>query len=274
MPYLVRVMGYGLRRPKERVIGQDVAGVVESVGAGVTRLHPGDEVFGVARGAFAEYVRAPADKVAPKPSNLSFEQAAAVPVSGCAALRALRHDGQIAAGQRVLIIGASGGVGTFAVQLAKAFGAHVTGVASTSKLDLVRSLGADEVVDYTREDITDGRRRYDLVLDTAGRRPLAQVRRAVTPSGTLVLVGGEGGSRLTGGFERQLGALALSPLVRQRVRSLASKETWEDLLFLKERIEAGELTPVVGRTFPLRDAAQALADADEGHGRGKNVVTV
>lgn len=274
LPYLVRVMGFGLRKPKARVPGRDVAGSVEAVGKDVTQFAPGDEVFGTCRGAFAEYACARADGLAPKPANLTFEQAAAVPVSACAALHGLRDAGRIHAGQTALIIGASGGVGTFAVQLAKAFGAHVAGVCSTTKVDLVRSIGADHVIDYTREDFADGRHLYDLILDTAGRRSLSHLRRALTPRGTLVLVGGEGGGRWTGGFERQLRAVLLSPFVRQRLRSLSSVERRDDLLFLKDLIEAGTVTPVISRTYPLDEAPKALGDADEGHGRGKAVITV
>jgi NADPH:quinone reductase-like Zn-dependent oxidoreductase len=274
LPYIVRLMGVGLRKPKARVPGWDVAGRVEAVGRAVTQFQPGDEVFGVCRGAFAEYACARAESLAPKPANLSFEQAAAVPVSGCTALRGLRDSGGIQAGQTALIIGASGGVGTFAVQLAKVFGAHVTGVCSTTKMDLVRSLGADHVIDYTREDFADGRQRYDLILDTAGRRSLSHLRRALSAQGTLVIVGGEGGGRWTGGFERQLRAALLSPFVGQRLRSLASTERQEDLRFMKDVIEAGKVTPVVNRTYPLAEAAKALSDADEGHGRGKVVITV
>jgi NADPH:quinone reductase-like Zn-dependent oxidoreductase len=273
-PYLVRLMGVGLRRPKNRIVGMDVAGTVEATGKDATRFHQGDEVFGVCAGAFAEYACAGAEKLAPKPANLTFEQAAAVPVSGCAALHALRDEGRIQAGQSVLIIGASGGVGTFAVQLAKAFGAQVTGVCSTTKVDLVRSLGADRVIDYRREDFAAGMHRYDLIVDTAGRRPLSHLRRALAPRGTLVIVGGEGGGRWAGGFDRQIRAVLLSPFVRQRPRSLISTERSEDLMALKELIEAGRVTPVVDRTFPLGDAAKALSDADEGHGRGKAVITV
>jgi NADPH:quinone reductase-like Zn-dependent oxidoreductase len=274
LPYIVRLMGVGLRKPKHRVIGWDVAGTVEAVGSDVTRLQPGDEVFGTCRGAFAEYACGRADTVAPKPANLTFEQAASVPVSGCTALRGLRDAGAVQAGQSVLIVGASGGVGTFAVQLAKMFGAHVTGVCSTTKLELVRSIGADAVIDYTREDFAVGAQRYDLILDTAGRRPLSQLRRALAPRGTLVIVGGEGGGRWSGGFERQLRAALLSPFVGQRLRPLSSSERREDLMFLKDVIEAGDVTPVISRTYPLEEAAKALSDADEGHGRGKVVITV
>lgn len=273
LPYLAR-LGFGLRKPAKPVVGYDVAGTVEAVGQHVTRPRPGDVVYGVAAGALAEYAVARADRIAAKPANLTFEQAAAVPVSGCAALHGLRDSGRIQAGQTVLIIGASGGVGTFAVQLAKAFRAEVTGVCSGAKADLVRSIGADHIIDYTTEDITDGGRRYDLVLDTAGRRSLSHLRRALAPRGTLVIVGGEGGGRLLGGFDRQLRAVLLSPFVRQRLRSVLSVERREDLEYLTEMIEAGKITPVIDRCLPLADATQALRDADEGHGRGKVVVTL
>ena len=274
MPYLVRLMGVGLRKPKSRVLGRDVAGSVEEVGRDVRQFEPGDAVYGTCDGAFAEYVSVRADRVAPKPANLTFEQAAGVPVSACAALHALRDAGSVQDGQTVLIIGASGGVGTFAVQLARAFGAHVTGVCSTTNADLVRSIGAEHVIDYTHEDFVDGTRRYDLILDTAGRRSLSQLRRALTPRGTLVLVGGEGGGRWTGGFDRQLRATLLSPFVRQTLRSLISTERQEDLLVLTELIEAGTVAPVINQTYPLNEVTKALGDADEGHGRGKTVVTV
>jgi NADPH:quinone reductase-like Zn-dependent oxidoreductase len=274
LPYFVRLMGLGLRKPKARVPGWDVAGSVETVGKDVTDFQPGDEVFGTCRGSFAEFASARPETLAAKPANLTFEQAAGVPVSGCTALHGLRDEGELQAGQTALIIGASGGVGTFAVQLAKVFGAHVTGVCSTTKVDLVRSLGADHVIDYTREDFTDGRQRYELILDTAGRRPLSHLRRALTPKGTLVIVGGEGGGRLTGGFERQLRAGLLSPFVGQRLRAVMSTARQEDLRYLKDVIEAGEVTPVISKTYPLAEAAKALSDADEGHGRGKRVITV
>jgi NADPH:quinone reductase-like Zn-dependent oxidoreductase len=274
LPYFVRLMGLGLRKPKTPVLGWDVAGSVEAVGKDVTDFQPGDEVFGTCRGSFAEYACARPENLALKPANLSFEQAAAVPVSGCTALHGLRDEGEIQAGQTAVIIGASGGVGTFAVQLAKVFGAHVTGVCSTTKVDLVQSLGADQVIDYTREDFADGGQRYDLILDTAGRRSISHLRRALTPRGTLVIVGGEGGGRLTGGFERQLRAALLSPFVGQRLRAVMSTERQEDLRYLKDVIEAGEVTPVISKKYPLAEAAKALSDADEGHGRGKTVITV
>jgi NADPH:quinone reductase-like Zn-dependent oxidoreductase len=275
LPYLVRVMGYGLRTPKLGVRGRDVAGRVAAVGTNVTQVRPGAEVFGIGEGSFAEYVCARADKLAPKPANLTFEQAAAVPISGLTALQGLRDAGGVQPGQRVLIIGAAGGVGSFAVQLAKAFGAAVTGVASTTKVDLVRSLGAEEVIDYTREDFADGARRWDLIVDTAGRRSLAQLRRALARRGTLVIVGGEGGGRWLGGFDRQiLRAPILSALVRQRLRPFVSKERREDLVVLKELIEAGNLTPVIDRTYPLSEAPAAIRHLEAGHARGKVVITV
>jgi NADPH:quinone reductase-like Zn-dependent oxidoreductase len=243
LPYLVRIMGTGLRRPKNATLGMDVAGVVDTVGAGVTQLRPGDEVFGTCAGSLAEYACARADHVAPKPANLTLEQAAVLPTSGCTALQGLRDVGRVAAGQSVLIIGASGGVGTFAVQLAKSFGAEVTGVCRTNAIDLVRSVGADHVIDYTREGVADGARRYHLILDTAGRRSLTELRRALTPRGTLVIVGGEGGGKWTGGFERQiLRASVLSLVVPQRLRPLMSTARRHDLLVLKEMAEAGKLT--------------------------------
>jgi NADPH:quinone reductase-like Zn-dependent oxidoreductase len=274
LPYLVRIMGFGMRKPKNPKLGMDVAGVVEKVGKDVTQVRPGDEVFGTCAGSFAEYACARADNVAPKPANLSLEQAAVVPTSGSTALQGLRDVGRIEAGQSVLIIGASGGVGTFAVQLAKGFGAEVTGVCRTNAIGLVQSIGADHVIDYTREDFADGIRRHDLILDTAGRRSLAQLRRALTTRGTLVIVGGEGGGRWTGGFERQIvRATLLSLVVRQRLRPLISTARREDLLVLKEMAEAEKLIPVISKTCPLSEAATVLRNADEGHGRGKVVIT-
>jgi NADPH:quinone reductase-like Zn-dependent oxidoreductase len=274
-PYLVRVMGYGLRTPKVGIRGRDVAGRVEAVGNNVTQVQPGEEVFGIGEGSFAEYVSARPDKLAPKPANLTFEQAAAVPISGLTALQALRDTGKVQPRQKVLIIGAAGGVGSFAVQLAKAFGAEVTGVASTTKVDLVRSLGADEVLDYTREDFADGARRWDLIVDTAGRRSLSHLRDALTRRGTLVIVGGEGGGRWLGGFDRQiLRAPILSLLVRQRLRPLVSKERSGDLVVLKELIEAGKVTPVIDRTYPLSEVPEAIRYLEAGHARGKIVIRV
>src|SRR3954471_1459156 len=239
LPYLLRAVGYGLRRPKVAGLGSELAGVVEAVGAKVTGLAPGEAVFGTCSASFAEYAATEPDKLARMPANLSFQQAAAVPVSAVTALQALRDRGRVQLGQRVLIIGASGGVGTFAVQIAKAFGAHVTGVSSTTKLDLVRSLGADDVIDYTHADVTDDGRRYELVLDIGGNRPLSQLRRVLTRDGTLVIVGGEGGGRWTGGLHRQLGATVLSLFVRQRLGTFVAKPNRTDLDALKALIEAG-----------------------------------
>src|SRR5918911_1927354 len=282
-PYLVRLMGVGVRAPKQRVLGRDLAGTVEAVGSATTGFQPGDEVFGSGRGTLAEYACAGAADVgkvggagvlARKPANLTFAQAAAVATSGSTALQSLRDAGGVRGGQSVLIIGASGGVGTFAVQLAKHFDAHVTGVCSTAKTELVRSLGADAVIDYTREAFAERPERYDLIVDTAGRRSLSRLRHALTPCGTLVVVGGEGGGRLTGGFERQLGALVLSRVVSQRLVPLMAADRRVDLLFLKDVLEEGKLTPVIDRTFTLAEAAQALTDAQEGHGRGKKVIVI
>jgi len=276
LPYLIRIVvpTLGLRKPKVPVLGMDVAGHVEAVGSKVTRFQPGDEVFGWCSGSFAEYACAPEDQLAPKPANLSFDQAAAVPISGFAALQGLRDQGEVKAGQKVLVIGAAGAVGSFAVQLAKAFGAEVTGVCSTTQVDLVRSIGADDVIDYTREDVTDGTRHWDLIIDTAGRRTLSQLRRALTPRGTLVIVGGEGGGRWMGGFTRNLRAPLLSRFVGQRLRMLASKENQEDLQTLGELIQAGKLTPRIGRTYPLGEVPEAIRALEAGDTRGKIVITV
>jgi len=270
-PYLMRILGFGFRGPKNRVPGLDVAGTVAAVGAGITRFQAGDEVFGISRGSFAEYAAAREDKLVRKPAGLSFEQAAVVAVSGLAALQGL-HAGRIAAGQKVLIIGASGGVGTYAVQLAKAFGATVTGVASTAKAGLVRSIGADQVIDYTREDFADGHQHYDLILDIGGNSRLSRLRRALTRRGTLVIVGGEG-ARWTG-VGRQLRALALSVLIRQRLTMFVSRHRQADLDTLRQLIETGKVTPVIGRTYPLAEAPQAIRELHAGHARGKIVITV
>lgn len=272
LPYLVRLLGYGLRAPKVRP-GMDVAGRVEAVGANVSTLQPGDEVFGTCTGAFAEYVSAAEDTLALKPANLTFEQAAAVPTSGCTALQGLRDAGKVQPGRKVLIIGAAGGVGTFAVQIARGFGADVTGVCSTTKLDLVRSLGADDVIDYTRDDVADGSRRYDLIIDTAGNRSLSQLRRALAPDGTLVLVGGEGGGRWFGGTDRLLRAFLVSPFVSQQLRAMFSVSRREDLHVLRELVEAGTVTPVIDRTYQLAEVADAIRYIAAGHARGKVVVT-
>jgi NADPH:quinone reductase-like Zn-dependent oxidoreductase len=274
LPYLVRVMGFGLRKPKIRIRGMDVAGTVEEAGRNIIRLKKGEQVYGTCDGSFAEYACAKAERLAPKPANLSFEQAAAVPISGMTALNGLRDAGKLQSGQKVLIIGAAGGVGTYAVQLAKALGAAATGVCSTSKVELVQALGAEEVIDYTQEDFTDGTRQFDLILDTAGRRPLSQLRRALRPQGTLVIVGGEGGDRWLGGFQRQIFAPVRSLFTDQKMHGLISKERQQDLLTLRDLIEAGKLTPVIGRTYPLREAPQAIRYLEQGHAQGKVVLTV
>lgn len=273
LAYPVRLVS-GLRAPRNPVPGLDVAGSVVAVGADVTRFAAGDEVFGVSRGSFAEYACAREDKLACKPANLSFDRAAAVAVSGTTALQGLRDAGRVEPGQHVLIVGASGGVGTFAVQIAKALGAEVTGVCSTAKVDLVRSIGADHVIDYTHDDFADGSRCYDLILDLGGNSPLSRLRRTLTPSGTLVIAGGEEGGRWTGGMGRNLRALALSPFGRQRLTGLVSKPRRADLERLAQLIEDGKLNPVIDKTFPLRQAPDAMRYLEAGSARGKLVITV
>jgi NADPH:quinone reductase-like Zn-dependent oxidoreductase len=274
LPYLIRCAGYGLRRPKVAGLGSELAGVVEAVGANVTGLEPGEAVFGTCTAAFAEYASARPDELARMPANLSFEQAAAVPVSAVTALQALRDRGRVQRGQRVLVIGASGGVGTFAVQIAKAYGAQVTGVSSTQKVDLVRSLGADRVIDYTRADITDDDQRFDLVLDIGGNRPLSQLRRVLTGDGTLVIVGGEGGGRWTGGIHRQLGAMVVSLFVRQRLGTFIAKPNTANLDALRALIEAGSVTPAIDRVIALDQVPDAIRDLTRGHVRGKIVIAL
>lgn len=273
-PYAIRAAGFGLRAPRGRIRGLDVAGRVEALGPGATRFRPGDEVYGTCTGSFAEYACAKEDELAPRPARLGPEEAAVVTISACTALQALRA-GRMEPDGRVLVIGAAGGVGTYAVQLAKALGAaHVTGVCSGPKADLVRSLGADEVLDHTREDPTDGARTYDLVLDIAGNRPLRRLRRALTPRGSLVIVGGETDGRWIGGHDRQLRALLLSPFTRHRLRGLASTPRAEDLRVLGELMESGALTPVVDRTYPLAEVPDAIRRLREGRVRGKIAIRV
>ena len=272
LPYAARLVA-GLRAPKNPVPGLDVAGVVVAVGSEVTRFQPGDEVFGVSKGSFAEFAAAREDKLALKPSRLSFEQAAAVPVSGMTALRGLCDVGRLQAGQKVLIVGASGGVGSYAVQIAKALGAEVTGVCSTSKLDLVRSIGADHVIDYSQDDFADGETRYDLILDIGGNSALSRLRQALAPKGTLVIVGGEGGGNWIG-MGRQLRALALSPFVGQRLTLLAPKEHYAFLERLTELIENGQLVPVIEQTYPLSEMPNAMRQLVAGRARGKLVITI
>jgi NADPH:quinone reductase-like Zn-dependent oxidoreductase len=274
LPYPVRLAGYGLRTPKTQVPGMDVAGVVEAVGKDVTRFQPGDEVFGIGVGAFAEYARAREDKLVPKPANLTFEQVAVVATSGLTALQGLRDKGRVGPGQKVMVIGASGGVGTFAVQLAKAFGAEVTGVCSTTKVDMVRSLGADHVIDYTSADFAEGVSRYDVILDIGGNASLSRLRRALTPKGTLVIAGGETDGRWLGGTDRQIRALMLSPFVGQKLGSFLCSQNLQDLIVLKELIEAGKVAPAIDRTYPLSEVPKAIRYLKEGHARGKVVITV
>ncbi|NEA35923.1 NAD(P)-dependent alcohol dehydrogenase [Streptomyces sp. SID13031] len=272
-PYLLRLV-FGVRRPRNPVLGRELAGRVVGVGEGVTKFAEGDEVFGIGEGTFAEYAVARVGKLATKPASLSFAQAAACGISGTTALQALRDGGRIQAGQKVLITGASGGVGSFAVQLAKAFGAEVTGTASTAKLGLVKSLGADHVLDYTNEDFADGTVHYDLIIDLAGNPTLKRLRRALTKTGTAVIAGGEGGGPIAGGTDRQLRARLLSPFVRQRMTSLLARETATDLEVLKELIEAGQVVPSIDSIVPLTGAPQALCDLEDGLVGGKITVTV
>jgi NADPH:quinone reductase-like Zn-dependent oxidoreductase len=274
LPYLIRMFGFGLRAPKSRVRGAAMAGVVEAVGERVSDLRAGEAVFGTCDGAFAEWALARPDKLARKPEQLGFEHAAAVPISGVTALQALRDQAKVQPGQKVLVIGAGGGVGSFAVQIARAFGAEVTAVCSGAKQELVRSIGADHVIDYTREDFTDRARHYDVILDTAGHRPLSRLRRALTRGGTLVIVGGEGGDRWLGGLGRTLRAVLLSPFVSQKLRGLVSIERKRDLEALGELIEAGKVKPVVDRTFSLSEVPDAIRYLEHGHARGKVVITV
>jgi NADPH:quinone reductase-like Zn-dependent oxidoreductase len=271
-PYLLR-LGFGIRAPRNPVLGREVAGTVAAVGSAVTRFSVGDEVFGVGRGSFAEYTAAREDKLARKPANTSFAQAAAAPVSALTALQALTDVGRVEQGQKVLVIGASGGVGSYAVQLAKAFGAQVTAVCSTAKIDLVRSLGADHVIDYTKDDFADGTHRYDLILDIAGNPDLSRLRRALTDTGTAVIVGGEEGDNWTGGMGRTLRALVLSRFVHQRLTNFISTQSTGDLERLTELIEAGKVKPSVDRTYPLDQLPDAMRQLEAGKVRGKVAIT-
>jgi NADPH:quinone reductase-like Zn-dependent oxidoreductase len=273
MPYAMRLAGFGVRHPKAPNPGRALAGVVEAVGAKVTAFAPGDEVYGTCDGSFAQYTIAQPSMLARKPANLSFEQAAAVPISGVTALQAIRK-ANVLPGQTVLVVGASGGVGTFAVQIAKALGAVVTGVCSTAKADLVRSLGADHVIDYTLKDFAEGTHRYDAIIDTGGNRRLSHLRRALTARGTLVIVGGETGGRWLGGFDRSLRAGLVSPFVSQKLAMLTSKENGADLDAIRELIEAGQVSAAVDRSYPLRETAAAIRHLMDGHTMGKVVITV
>jgi NADPH:quinone reductase-like Zn-dependent oxidoreductase len=273
LPYPIRAAGFGLRRPKFLNPGRSATGTIESVGNEVTGFKAGDEVYGTCDGSFAEFARAPAKRLAAKPTNLSAEEAAAVPVSALAALQAVRK-AQVKSGERVLIIGASGGVGTFAVQIAKASGAHVTGVSSTAKTELVLGLGADQVIDYTRADIADGVHRYDVILDIGGNRRLSELRRALTPRGRLVIVGGETGGRWLGGTDRQVRALLLSRVVSQRMTTFVASENSADLMALTELIQSGAVRPAVDRAYPLSETPAAVRYVMEGRAQGKVVIAV
>jgi NADPH:quinone reductase-like Zn-dependent oxidoreductase len=273
-PYLIRIMGFGFRAPKQPISGLDLSGTVVAVGSDVSRFSVGDEVFGTGKGSFAEYATAREDDLVKKPSSLKFEQAAVVPVSGTTAIQGLRDVGRIEDGQSVLIIGASGGVGSFAVQIAKSYGAQVTGVCSTSKIDLVCSLGADHVVDYTHEDFADGAHKYDLILDIGGNSSLSRLRRALARTGTLVIVGGEDGGNWTGGIGRQLRAFVMSIFLRQRLTSFISKANGVDLESLIPLLDSGDVTPIVDKTYSLAQAPAAMNEMVEGRVRGKIAVTI
>jgi NADPH:quinone reductase-like Zn-dependent oxidoreductase len=273
-PYLIRVLGFGLMKPKQPIPGLDVAGRVVEVGSAVTRFAPGDEVFGVANGSFAEYTVANEDKLVAKPADLTFEAAAAATVSGITALEALTDVGNVQAGQKVLVVGASGGVGTYAVQLAKALGAVVTGVASASKADLLHSLGADHVIDYETSLLVDSPCRYDLIIDIGGRNKVSSLRRVLTPQGTLVFVGGEGGNRVTGGIGRQVGASLLSLFLKQRLTMFISSEHHSIMQRLSEFIQSGDVTPSIGQRFDLDDVPAAMFELEAGTARGKTVIIV
>ena len=276
-PYIVRAIN-GLRKPKDTRVGRDLAGQVEAVGRNVTRFQPGDEVFGTSRGAFAEYVCADEKKLALKPANVTFEQAAAVPMAAITALRGLRDKGRIQPGQKVLINGAAGGVGTFAVQIAKSFGADVTGVCSTRNVDMVRSIGADHVIDHTKEDFAQSGQRYDLILDNVGNRSLSDCRRVMVSRGILLLNGGgslgQNEGRWNGPLARSIAALVLSPFVSQKVVMFLASINKDDLVVLKELIEAKKVTPVIDRCYTLSEVPEAIRYLEEGHARGKVVITV
>lgn len=272
-PHIGRLMGMGLRKPKVTRLGRDVAGQVEAVGRNVTQFKPGDEVFGSAPGALAEYACASERKLVMKPDRITFEQAASVPIAAITALQALRDKGKLQPGQNVLINGASGGVGTFAVQIAKAFGAHVTGVCSTRNVEMVRSIGADQVVDYTKEDFTRSGRRYDLIVDNVGNHSLFECRRALTPKGKYVLVGGKNG-RWIAPLDRALGAAVSSRFVSQDMGMVMANLNKDDLGVLRDLMQAGKVTPVIDRTYTLSQVSEAIRYLEGGHARGKVVITV
>ena len=271
-PYLMRILGFGFRAPSVAVPGTNFAGVVEAVGPGVNEFQPGDEVYGATRGTFAEYAVAATGKIAPKPPQLSFEQAAVLPYPTFVAMQALRDHGQLQPGQRVLVVGASGAVGTIAVQLAVAFGATVTGVCSGEHAGLVRSLGADDVIDYRTQDLADGSRHFDLILDIGGRTSVARLRRALTRTGTLVILGGEG-DRWIGGTQRQLWAGILTHFVPQKLGAFVVKENSGELIRMNELVVTGKVTPVLGRAFALPDGVAAVEAFEKGETKGRIVIT-
>lgn len=273
-PYLIRVLGFGLTRPKQPVPGLDLSGVVVAVGKDVERFEAGDEVFGVGRATFAEYAAAPERKLSHKPAAISFESAAITGISGSTALQALTDAGGVEAGQSVLVIGASGGVGSYAVQIAAALGAHVTGVASAAKAAMVKGLGAEMVIDYAGDDYLDGSRRYDLIIDAGGLNPVRRLKRALTPNGTLVIVGGEGGGKWTGGIGRNLRAVLLSAFSRQHLKALINREHHESTDRLADLLSAGAVVPQVGGRYPLARVRDALADLEAGRITGKAVIVV
>jgi NADPH:quinone reductase-like Zn-dependent oxidoreductase len=276
-PYIMRMMGVGLRKPKDTRLGVDFAGTVEAVGKNVTQFKPGDEVFGGRGGAFAEYVCRRADgAVAVKPASITFEQAASVNIAGITALQALRDKGNVQAGQKVLINGASGGVGTFAVQIAKSFGAEVTGVCSTRNVDLVRSLGADHVIDYTKEDFANGTERYDVILDNVPNHSLSECRHVLNPKGKYVMIGGGGpnDSRWVGPFGRVIHALLVSPFSSQKMGMMMADSNQKDLTVLADMMQSGKMKPVIDRTYKLSEVPAAIAYLEEGHARGKVIITV
>jgi NADPH:quinone reductase-like Zn-dependent oxidoreductase len=272
LPYLIRLAGYGLRAPKSPVPGMDVSGVVLAVGRNVTRFSVDDEVLGIGRGTFAEVAVAEQGKLVHKPADLSFPEAAALAVSGLAALQAVRDHAKVRPGENVLVLGASGGVGSYAVQIAKSLGAHVTGVSSAAKAALVAELGADEVLDYARTDFASTGRRYDAIIDIGGNSSLSRLRRALAPHGRLVITGGENGGRWIGGTDRQLRAMALSPFVSQSLRTFIASDNVDDLAALVEMVERGSITPKVDRTYPLGEAPDAVQYVAEGRARGKVVL--
>lgn len=270
-PFLVRLMGYGFLKPKKNILGLDIAGRVEAVGKNVKQFQPGDEVFGdISLGGFAEYASAVEDKLVLKPTGLSFEEAAAVPVSALTALQALRDEGKIKRGDKVLVNGASGGVGTFAVQIAKSFGAEVTAVCSTNKMEMVRSIGADHVIDYTKENFTKNGQRYDLIIAANGYHPILDYKRALSPNGIYVMAGGSGAQM----FEAMFAGPLISMTGNKKIRGVSAKPNKKDLLFLKELLESGKIRPVMDRRYPLSEVADAIKYLEEGHAIGKVVITM